>query len=87
MSKGTQVNVPVVENLEGGRWGAAVVKQEGNQIHLSVNTSATAAVGRYQLLVETTCTGGHAVSTHNPNNDVFILFNPWCEGKKNNPLL
>uniref|UniRef100_H3DJU1 Protein-glutamine gamma-glutamyltransferase K n=1 Tax=Tetraodon nigroviridis TaxID=99883 RepID=H3DJU1_TETNG len=79
VSKGTQVNVPLVKNLEDGCWGAAVVKQEGNRIHLSVNSSATAAVGRYQLTVETTCTGGHAVSTHHPDNDVYILFNPWCE--------
>lgn len=81
VSKGTQVNVPLVENLEDGRWEAAVVKQEGNRIRLSVNSPATAAVGRYQLTVETTCRGGHAVSTHNPANDVYILFNPWCKGK------
>lgn len=81
VAKGTQVSVPLVEDLEDGRWEAAVVKQEGNRIQLSVNSPATAAVGRYQLTVETTCTGGHAVSTHNPDNDVYILFNPWCEGK------
>lgn len=81
VSKGTQVIVPLVENLEDGRWEAAVVKQEGNRIQLSVNSAATAAIGRYQLTVETTCTGGHAVSTHDPANDIYILFNPWCEGK------
>lgn len=81
MSKGTQVNVPLVENLEEGRWGAAVVEQDGNRLQLSVNSPATAAIGRYQLAVETTCTGGRAVSTHNPANDVYMLFNPWCKGK------
>lgn len=81
MSKGTQVNVPLVGKLEDGRWQAAVAKQEGNRIRLSVNSPATAAVGRYQLTVETTCSGGHALSTHSPANDVYILFNPWCEGK------
>lgn len=70
-----------MESLEDGRWEAALVKQEGNRIQLSVNSPATAAIGRYQLTVETTCMGGHAVSTHNPANDVYILFNPWCEGR------
>lgn len=81
VSKGTLVIVPLVGSLEDGRWEAALVKQEGSRIQLSVNSPATAAVGRYQLTVETTCTGGHAVSTYNPANDVSILFNPWCEGK------
>lgn len=80
MAKGTQVDVPLVESLAGGRWEAAAVKQEGNRIQLSVNSPATTAIGRYQLTVETTCAGGHAVSTHDPANDVYILFNPWCEG-------
>lgn len=80
VSKGTRVIVPLVDSLEGGRWEAAVVKKEGDRIQLSVNSPATAAVGRYQLTVETTCAGGHAVSAHDPANDVYILFNPWCEG-------
>ncbi|TWW57606.1 Protein-glutamine gamma-glutamyltransferase K [Takifugu flavidus] len=79
VAKGTQVDVPLVESLVGGRWEAAAVKQEGNRIQLSVNSPATTAIGRYQLTVETTCVGGHAVSTHDPANDVYILFNPWCE--------
>lgn len=85
VSKGTQVSVPLVEDQEDleedGRWRAALVKQEGSRIQLRVNSPATAAVGRYQLTVETSCPGGHAVSTHHPDNDVYILFNPWCEGR------
>lgn len=80
VSKGTHVIIPLVENLEDDRWEAAVVKQDGNRIKLSVNSPPTAVIGRYQLTVETSCATGQAVSTHDPANDIYMLFNPWCEG-------
>lgn len=80
VSKGTHVTIPLVEDLEDDQWEAAVVKQEGNRIKLSVNSPGTAVIGRYQLTVETSCASGQAVSTHDPANDVYMLFNPWCEG-------
>uniref|UniRef100_A0A8D3AWL7 Protein-glutamine gamma-glutamyltransferase K n=1 Tax=Scophthalmus maximus TaxID=52904 RepID=A0A8D3AWL7_SCOMX len=71
MSKGTHVIIPLVEGLEDGRWEA-----------LSVNSPPTAAIGRYQLTVETTCPNGQAMSTHDPANDIYMLLNPWCEDDK-----
>ncbi|XP_017284224.1 protein-glutamine gamma-glutamyltransferase K [Kryptolebias marmoratus] len=79
VSKETHVIVPVVNGLEDGRWEAAVVKQDDRRIRLSVNSPPTAVIGRYQLTVETNCANGHAVSTHDPANDIYMLFNPWCE--------
>ncbi|XP_013884096.1 protein-glutamine gamma-glutamyltransferase K [Austrofundulus limnaeus] len=79
VSKQTHVIVPVVEELEDGRWEAAVVKQEGRRIKLAVNSPPTAVIGQYQLTVETSCANGQAVSTHDPVNDVYLLFNPWVE--------
>ncbi|XP_069006743.1 protein-glutamine gamma-glutamyltransferase K-like [Embiotoca jacksoni] len=79
VSKGTHVIVPLVEDLEDERWEAAVVKQDDKRIKLSVNSPPTAVIGRYQLTVETNCANGPAVSTHNPANDIHMLFNPWCE--------
>ncbi|XP_020499452.2 protein-glutamine gamma-glutamyltransferase K-like [Labrus bergylta] len=79
VAKGTHVIVTLVEDLEDGRWEAAVVKQEYNKIKLSVNSPSTAVIGRYQLTVETHCPSGHAVSEHNPDNDIYMLFNPWCD--------
>lgn len=81
MSKGTHVIIPLVEELEDHRWEATVVKQDDKRIHLSVNSPPTAVIGRYQLTVETNCANGRAVSTHDPANDIYMLFNPWCEGK------
>ncbi|KAM9386374.1 protein-glutamine gamma-glutamyltransferase K-like [Pholidichthys leucotaenia] len=80
VAKGTHVIIPLVKELEGSRWQAAVVKQEGKRLMLSVNSPPTAVIGRYQLTVETTCEHGQAISKHDPTNDVYMLFNPWCEG-------
>ncbi|XP_070764611.1 protein-glutamine gamma-glutamyltransferase K-like [Enoplosus armatus] len=79
VSKGTHVIIPLVEELEDDGWEAAVVKQDDKRIKLSVNSPPTAVIGRYQLTVETNCANGQVVSTHDPANDVYMLFNPWCE--------
>ncbi|XP_008280199.1 protein-glutamine gamma-glutamyltransferase K-like isoform X2 [Stegastes partitus] len=79
VSKGTHVIVPLVGELQDDRWGAAVVKQDGRRIKLSVNSSPTAVIGQYRLTVETNCASGPVVSTHDPANDIYMLFNPWCE--------
>eukprot|EP00064_Thunnus_orientalis_P005006 superscaffoldBa00000475_g5019 len=79
VSKGTHVIVPLVEDLEDDRWEAAIVEQKDKRIKLSVNSPPTAVIGRYQLIVETTCPNGQATSTHDPANDIHMLFNPWCE--------
>ncbi|CAB1415190.1 unnamed protein product [Pleuronectes platessa] len=79
VSKGTHVIIPLVEGLEDGRWEAAIVEQDDERIKLSVNSPPTAVIGRYQLTVETTNSHGQTVSTHNPANDIYMLFNPWCE--------
>uniref|UniRef100_A0A3Q4G2V1 Protein-glutamine gamma-glutamyltransferase K n=1 Tax=Neolamprologus brichardi TaxID=32507 RepID=A0A3Q4G2V1_NEOBR len=81
VAKGTHVIIPLVAKLEGDRWEAAVVKQEVKKIKLLVNSPTTAVIGRYQLTVETNNQNGSASSTHDPANDIYILFNPWCQGK------
>ncbi|XP_037627165.1 protein-glutamine gamma-glutamyltransferase K-like [Sebastes umbrosus] len=79
VSKGTHVIIPLVEELEDDRWEAAVVSRDDKRMKLSVNSSPKAVIGRYQLTVETNCPNGQTVSTHDPANDIFLLFNPWCE--------
>ncbi|KAM4629205.1 protein-glutamine gamma-glutamyltransferase K-like [Polymixia lowei] len=79
VSKQTHVIIPLVDELEDDRWEAKIVKEDGNRIHLSVNSLPTAVTGRYQLTVATHCPKGEATSTHDPANDIYMLFNPWCE--------
>ena len=82
MAKGTHVIIPLVEELEDDRWEAKIVKRDGNRIKLSVNSQPTAMIGRYQLTVATHSPKGKATSTHDPGNDIRMLFNPWCEGER-----
>lgn len=81
VSKGTHIIIPLVEELKGDRWEAAVVEQDGKRIKLLVNSPPTAVIGRYHLLVETNSLNGGTTPAHDPANDIFLLFNPWCEGK------
>ncbi|XP_008305375.1 protein-glutamine gamma-glutamyltransferase K-like [Cynoglossus semilaevis] len=79
VSKGTHVIIPLVDELEDGRWEAVIERQDEKRLKLSVNSPPTACIGQYQLTVETTCANGQYISVHNPANDIFMLFNPWSE--------
>ncbi|KAK6308956.1 hypothetical protein J4Q44_G00204190 [Coregonus suidteri] len=79
VAKGTHVIIPLVEELEDDRWEAKIVQRDGNRLKLSVNSLPTAVIGRYQLTVATQSPKGEATSTHDPGNDICMLFNPWCE--------
>ncbi|XP_057696650.1 protein-glutamine gamma-glutamyltransferase K-like isoform X2 [Corythoichthys intestinalis] len=79
VSKGTHVIIPLVDQLEDNCWQAAPMDRDGTRMKLSVNCPASANVGRYRLQVETEFPGGRAVSAHDPTNDVYVLFNPWCK--------
>uniref|UniRef100_A0A8C7ZSB9 Protein-glutamine gamma-glutamyltransferase K n=1 Tax=Oryzias sinensis TaxID=183150 RepID=A0A8C7ZSB9_9TELE len=75
----THVIVPLVEELNGNCWEAAVVEENDKRIKLSVNSPGTAVIGRYRLTVEITCPNGLAIYTFNPSDDIYMLFNPWSK--------
>ena len=59
---------------------------ENNEYEVSVEIyiPSTCIVSRYQLTVLTEFEERNVVKelTHEYDKDVYILFNPWCEGKK-----
>ncbi|XP_061680495.1 protein-glutamine gamma-glutamyltransferase K-like [Syngnathoides biaculeatus] len=79
VSKGTHVIIPLVDELQDNLWQASPKEWDGARMKLSVSSPAGAAVGRYRLQVETESPGGRAVSVHDPANDFYVLFNPWCD--------
>lgn len=81
VSKGTHVIVPLVEDLQDNCWEAKIVEQKDKKIKLSVNSLPTAAIGKYRLGVATRSPTGEAMSPYSPDNDIYMLFNPWCEGE------
>uniref|UniRef100_A0A8C1GTE7 Protein-glutamine gamma-glutamyltransferase K n=1 Tax=Cyprinus carpio TaxID=7962 RepID=A0A8C1GTE7_CYPCA len=76
---GTYVIVPIVEEFKKDCWGAKIVEQGQNRIRLCVHSVPTACVGRYQLSVVTHCPGGRFTLPCVPENDIYMLFNPWCK--------
>lgn len=80
VSKGTHVIVPLVEDLQDDCWEAKIVEKKGKTIKLSVNSPPTAAIGKYKLCVALSSPTGEAMSPYSPDNDIYMLFNPWSEG-------
>ncbi|XP_066508875.1 protein-glutamine gamma-glutamyltransferase K-like [Hoplias malabaricus] len=79
VSKGTHVVIPLVEDLEDLRWEAKIVEQNSNRIKLSVNSPPNAIIGLYKLSIATHCPERESVTMYDPNKEIYILFNPWCE--------
>ncbi|XP_043086032.1 protein-glutamine gamma-glutamyltransferase K-like [Puntigrus tetrazona] len=76
---GTYVIVPIVEEFKNDCWGAKIVEKGQNRIKLCVHSVPTACAGRYQLSVVTHCPGGRFTLPYVPENDIYMLFNPWCK--------
>ncbi|KAB5546674.1 hypothetical protein PHYPO_G00074750 [Pangasianodon hypophthalmus] len=79
LSKGTLVIVPLVDKLENKSWEAKIIEQTDTRIKLSVNTPSNALIGRYELSVITWTPKGSNTYSRKPENDIYLLFNPWCK--------
>lgn len=56
------------------------VQPYGSHLELVVHPDPRAIVGKYRCYVVVNV-GGHTVrSRRNENTDLYVLFNPWCEG-------
>ncbi|XP_004711812.1 coagulation factor XIII A chain [Echinops telfairi] len=78
-NKGTYIPVPVVTELQQGKWGAKVVMKEDRSIRLSVQPSPKCIVGKFRMYVAVWTPYGIVRTSRNPETDTYILFNPWCE--------
>ncbi|KAK3611436.1 hypothetical protein CHS0354_027163 [Potamilus streckersoni] len=81
-SKGTVVPVKMDTNLNNSQWGYQLLSAEDRKVNLKVMTAHDAIVGRYHLFVETTHVtedGTIEKYRYRHNDDVYILFNPWCQ--------
>lgn len=80
VGKGTHVIIPVDKGGSGG-WKAHVTKASGQNLNLRVHTSPSAIIGKFQFTVRTRCEAGEFQLPFDPQNEIYILFNPWCPGK------
>ncbi|XP_046496447.1 coagulation factor XIII A chain [Equus quagga] len=78
-NKGTYIPVPVVSELQSGKWGAKVVMRERTSVRLSIQSSPECIVGKFRMYVAIWTPYGVIRTSRNPETDTYILFNPWCE--------
>lgn len=81
-NKGTYIPVPVVSELQSGKWGAKVIMNEDRSVRLSIQSSPDCIVGKFRMYVAVWTPYGILRTRRNPETDTYILFNPWCEGKE-----
>ncbi len=70
-----------MDELQDESWEAKIVEQNINRVKLSVNSPVTAVIGKYKLTIATQCLKTGETTTHDHDKDIYMLFNPWCEGK------
>ncbi|NXW56817.1 TGM4 glutamyltransferase, partial [Eurystomus gularis] len=74
-NKGTLMSLNPRREPDFNGWKISIVKKSGTECLLSVTSSPSAMVGKYTLNVKT------GTNTYKPeNSEVYVLFNPWCEG-------
>ncbi|VTJ80639.1 Hypothetical predicted protein, partial [Marmota monax] len=78
-NKGTYIPVPVVPELQKGKWGAKVIMSEDRSVRLSIQSSPECIVGKFRMYVAIWTPYGILRTRRNPETDTYILFNPWCE--------
>ncbi|XP_046566653.1 protein-glutamine gamma-glutamyltransferase K-like [Haliotis rubra] len=64
------------------KWGATVVKKGGNSLTVEVFSPASTPIGVWDLIVRTTVdveNGKDLIWQYNHNDDIIIIFNPWCK--------
>ncbi|NXY88939.1 TGM4 glutamyltransferase, partial [Alcedo cyanopectus] len=72
--RGTLMSLKPQQDPEVNGWKISIVKKSGKECLLSVTSSPSAPVGKYTVNVKT---GSNIYKAE--NNDVYLLFNPWCE--------
>uniref|UniRef100_A0A8C1KWR8 Transglutaminase N-terminal domain-containing protein n=1 Tax=Cyprinus carpio TaxID=7962 RepID=A0A8C1KWR8_CYPCA len=78
LNTGILISVPLVNVLEDRRWEMKIVEQKDKRVRLAVNTLPSASIGCYKVTVESFSPRGKLLFPCTPN-DVYLLFNPWCE--------
>ncbi|ERE78545.1 coagulation factor XIII A chain [Cricetulus griseus] len=78
-NKGTYIPVPVVSELQSGKWGAKVIMNEDRSVRLTIQSSPKCIVGKFRMYVAVWTPYGILRTRRDPETDTYILFNPWCE--------
>ena len=61
-------------------WRAKVMKAEGTKLTVKISIPSDCLIGRYKMGVRTRVGGDFAFRLAFEEH-IYVLFNPWCEGK------
>ncbi|KAM3840334.1 coagulation factor XIII A chain isoform 1-T1 [Vipera latastei] len=78
-NKGTYIRVPLVQELESGKWGAKITHSANTSVALNIMPAANCIVGKFRMYVAVLTPMGILRTRRNPDTDTYILFNPWCK--------
>ncbi|XP_026570839.1 coagulation factor XIII A chain [Pseudonaja textilis] len=78
-NKGTYIRVPLVQELESGKWGAKITHKANTSVALNIMSAADCIVGKFRMYVAVLTPMGILRTRRNPDTDTYILFNPWCK--------
>ncbi|KAM4028339.1 coagulation factor XIII A chain [Anomaloglossus baeobatrachus] len=78
-SKGTYIPIPIVEELEEGKWGAKIILNDYNSVTLSILSSPNCIIGKFRLYIAVLTPYGILRTPRRSDTDTYILFNPWCK--------
>ncbi|XP_073534820.1 coagulation factor XIII A chain [Phyllobates terribilis] len=78
-SKGTYIPIPIVEELEEGKWGAKIILIDYNSVTLSILSSPNCIIGKFRLYIAVLTPYGILRTPRKSDTDTYILFNPWCK--------
>ena len=82
-SKRGIVRIRVRDTLILSKWGMQVKEANGKTVRLSIMSSAQAAIGYYDVIVETKSkdsSGEKSLHRYKHEEKICILFNAWCKG-------
>ncbi|XP_061447292.1 coagulation factor XIII A chain [Rhineura floridana] len=77
-NKGTYILVPLVEELQSGKWGAKITHRDDRSVGLNIMPAANCIVGKFRMYVAVLTPIGTLRTRRNLETDTYILFNPWC---------
>ncbi|XP_075069121.1 coagulation factor XIII A chain [Mixophyes fleayi] len=78
-SKGTYIPIPIVEELEVGKWGAKVILKENNSVTLTILSAPDCIIGKFRMYIAVLTSYEIRRTPRNSDTDTYILFNPWCK--------
>lgn len=89
--KGTHAIMKLIETkqkqFKPEEWGASLVGKKGNALTIQIHIPVNCIIGPWNMRIKTTLEGKDEkgekklyVFSYECQQDIFILFNPWCQG-------